>query len=141
MQIVYYFDKGSGICPVKKYLEQYYIDDHDTPKRNNRKRKLLADIAAKIDFLARSNGIPIPPISKPLHGYSYFEIRQRKDKAILIRIFYFCNNSKIVLLNAIEKPDNYDTYKETHKIKKLLDITQIYQNNFINNPNSYEEYS
>lgn len=140
MEVIYYFDKDLGYSPVKKYLAQY-ANNNDTTEKTNRKNKILADIDAKINFLKQNNGIPIPPISKPLREYNFFEVRQRKDRNILIRIFYFCHNSNIVLLNAFEKPDDYDTAKENRKIKKELEITKIYQNKFILNPNLYEKYN
>lgn len=131
MRAVYYHDPGLGYCPVKKYLEQF----------RKGKIKILADIDAKINFLLENNGRPIPPIAKPLNGYSFFEIRNRKTADTLIRIFYFCYEGKIVLLDALEKPSNYDTRREEKKIDKALVATDKYRRDFILNPKSYEEYN
>ncbi|MDP2656352.1 MAG: hypothetical protein Q8P11_02195 [bacterium] len=55
MKTVYYYDQTLKICPVKQYLSQYKI-----------KAKLLAEIDQKINHIIQSNGLPTPPISKPL---------------------------------------------------------------------------
>ena len=129
--VPYYHHDDLGYCPVKKYFEQY----------KSGKIEILANIDAKIKFLLENNGRPIPPIAKPLYGYSFFEIRSRKTADILIRIFYFCYGGKIVLLNALEKPSSYDTSKEKKKIEKILNLTAEYREKFILNPQTYEEYN
>jgi len=134
MIVVYYFDKKLNHCPVKEYLNHFN-------ENNSKDKKILADINARIKFVLQKEGIPTPPICKSLKNYHYFEIRSRKNKNTLIRIFYFRNREKIVLLSCLEKPDNYDSAKEDRKILKQLDKTQFYQNNFINDNTLYEEYN
>lgn len=140
MEPVYYRDTSSGCCPVKKYLKQYIKNDTDKPKEKNRKDKVLAELNIRIQFVLQNNGMPAPPLIKKLSGYDYFEIRSKKNQNILIRIFYFRHRDKIVLLNALEKPENYTGEREDRKIKKELDITQTYLNKFKINPNLYEKY-
>jgi hypothetical protein len=140
MRAVYYMDDSLGFCPVKIYLAQYIKKERDKSKEKNHKDNILSNIDAKIKFVVENSGLPIPPISLPLRSYSYFEIKHRKNKNILIRIFYFRHKDKIVLLNALEKPDNYNKIKEIKKIDKQLKITEEYKNKFISNPKLYEEY-
>ncbi|MDP2696018.1 MAG: hypothetical protein Q8O87_02060, partial [bacterium] len=78
MKVVYFFDKDSTLCPVKKYLEQFISNKKDTNKDNQRKNKLLAEIDQKIEYIRERNGKAIPPIAKPLMGYKFFEIRGGK---------------------------------------------------------------
>lgn len=140
MEVVYYYHKNLGYSPVKKYLEQYITKTNDSKKKFNRKNKILSDIDTRIKHVQGDNGRPSPPISKPLRGYSYFEIVAKKTAKILIRIFYFCYDKKIVLLSAIEKPTNYDTSREKKKIALEMKKAEEYQNNFKLNPKSYEKY-
>ncbi|MDO8261585.1 MAG: hypothetical protein Q7T50_08940, partial [Candidatus Magasanikbacteria bacterium] len=77
MKIVYYFDKESGSCPVKKYFEQYRILSNESLKNIKEKERMFVDIRAKIDFVLENYGRPVPPISKALKEYSYLEIRAR----------------------------------------------------------------
>ena len=132
MDIVYYYDDDLGFCPVKKYLE---LNDLNYNKRF----KLLAEIDQKINFIKENNGRPVLPIARPVHSYSFFEIKTRKDKDIVIRILYFCCINKIILLNAFEKPDNYKSNKEKKRIIKYYDVSQKYLNKFKLN-NYYEKY-
>ncbi len=140
MEVVYYYDANAGYCPVKTYLAKYRITKKDTIKKKNYKIKILSNVNAKIEHVVQNCGNPTPPISSKLSGYDYFEIKHRKDTNILIRIFYFRYENKTVLLNALEKPDNYDTKKEKRKIDKQLEITKEYKNKFIKNPKLYEKY-
>jgi phage-related protein len=127
MDIVYYYDKKEGNCPVKKYLESLELE-------------ILATIDAKISFLKEGNGSPAPPISFPLKGYNFFEIKNRKNKNTVIRVLYFCHTNRVVLLNAFEKPDNYSSSRVKKIIKKHYDLTEKCLNNFLLNPNYYEVY-
>ena len=131
MRAVYYYDRDTNTCPVERYFGELWAQN---------KKKTLADIDQKIQHVVRSNGLPTPPISTPLHGYSFFEVRTRKDKDILIRVLYFRHEDMVVLLNAFEKTDNYRSTKEKREIQKILDITKAYQQEFINDPILYEEY-
>jgi len=140
MEVVYYKDKASNCCPLKKYLDQYIKNDTEKPKERNRKDKILAEISGKIQYVLQNNGNPIPPLIKKLSGYDYFEIRSKKNQNILIRVFYFRHEDKIVLLNALEKPDNYSGEREDRKIEQELEITQGYLNKFKLNPKLYEKY-
>ncbi len=141
MDIVYYFDEELRFCPVKKYLHQYSFHDKDKASDIKRKQKILADIDAKIQHVKENQGRPTPPISKPLHGYSCFEILNPKDAKTVIRILYFRHQNKIVLLHAFEKPAKYSTDKEKKKVDKENKIGENYLNNFKINSNNYEKYS
>jgi len=140
MKIVYYFDEKLNCCPVKQYLKQYIVNNNDSVTKITRKEKILTDIDSKIKYVRENNGQPIPPISKPLHGYSFFEIKNRKNKNIVIRVLYFRHGDKIVLLNAFEKLDNYKTDREKKRIDKHYKLTDEYYNKFKLNPNNYENY-
>lgn len=141
MEVVYYKDESLNYCPVKKYLDQYIKNDADKPEQRSRKDKVLAEMNARIQNVLQNNGIAIPPLSKNLSGYDYFEIKLRKNQNILIRVFYFRHEDKIVLLNALEKPDNYNARgRDDREIEKELKITQDYLNKFRTNPKLYEKY-
>lgn len=133
MIIVYYYDPDLKFCPVKQYLSQFNAD-------NTKDVELLAVINRKIIFLSNQTSHPHPPISKSLQGYNFFEIRHRKNKNILIRLIYFCHEGKIILLNAFEKPDNYNSQKVKKNIEKILDITATYHQKYLENKNFYEKY-
>ena len=140
MLVVYYSDADLNICPVKKYFEQFKQNKNDSYEITERKLRILADIDQKIKFIAQNKGRPTPPISFPLHGYSFFEIKKRKNQNIVIRILYFRHEEKIVLLNAFEKPDNYSDKKTKKEINKHYQITNNYQSKFKQNPTLYENY-
>ena len=140
METVYYYNKESKSCPVKKYLEQYSINGKDKEPVIKRKQKILAGIDTKIKYVENNQGRPTPPISKPLHGYSCFEILNPKDAKTVIRILYFRHQEKIVLLHAFEKPTNYKTNKEKKKVDKENKIGEKYLNIFKLNPKNYEKY-
>jgi len=140
MEIVYYYDEYIKTCPVKEYLKQYLTKEKDSLSLIKRKHKILADIDTKINFVKENEGRPIPPISKPLHGYSFFEILNSKDSKTVIRILYFRYNNLIVLLHAFEKPASYNTEKERKRINKQNKTGEGYLNKFKLNPKSYEKY-
>jgi hypothetical protein len=140
MEPVYYRDASLGCCPVKKYLKRYIKNDADKPKERNRKYKVLAELNMRIQYVLQNNGITAPPLIKKLSGYDYFEIRSKKNHNILIRVFWFRHGDMIVLLNALEKPENYTGERENMRIKKELDVTQTYLNKFKINPKLYEKY-
>ena len=129
MEVVYYYDASLKCCPDKKYISQY-----------NDNVKLLAEISKKIEMIAQGNGIPLGSFSKKLTGCDSFEIKQRKDKNTVIRILYFLRQNKMILLNAFEKPDNYDTRKEKRKIDKQLELAERYIIKYKLNENLYEKY-
>lgn len=122
MKIVYYYDVDLRYCPVKKYLEKYLPYKGDKTLTINRKEKILIAIRKKIKFVSQNKGLPVGAIAKSLHGYSFFEIKNRKDKNIVIRILYFRYQDKIILLNAFEKSDNYKTNKEKNKLKNIIKL-------------------
>ncbi len=140
MEVVYYFDENIKRCPVKEYLKQYLTIEKDNLSIIKRRQKILADIDAKINFVKENEGRPIPPISKPLHGYSCFEILNPKDSKTVIRILYFRYKNMIVLLHAFEKPASYNTEKERKRIDKQNKIGEKYLNIFKLNPKCYEKY-
>lgn len=139
MKIVYYWDECSDLCPVKKYLEQYILDQNDSEKQETDKLSILADIHNKIIFAADNYGKDAAFIRK-LSGYGLIEIRQRKNKHILIRIVYARYDSRIVLLHAFEKPDNYDTSRIVQENDKEILKAKEYFEKFKFNPKLYEEY-
>jgi len=133
MNIIYYYDPDLKSCPVKQYLSQFNVFA-------TKDAKLIAAINSKIIFLSNRENHPCPPMSKPLRGYSFFEIGKNKTAKILIRVLYFCENGKMVLLNAFEKPDNYDSQKIKKGIEKIFDRTEIYRQKYLKNKNLYENY-
>lgn len=128
MQIVYYFEPSLRFCPAKAFLQQY-------------DSKIRAMVYEKIKYVLENQGMPSPPIVKLLHGYGFLEIRNRKDRNTVIRIFFFRYKDFIVLLNALEKPDAYDDKKTRCQIDRQLDLTEQYLNNFKSNPYLYENYT
>jgi hypothetical protein len=133
MEVVYYFANDLNLCPVKKYLELKGVS-------SDRRLRILAEIDQKIEYVRQNDGRPTPPISEPLRDYSFFEIKNRKDKNIVIRVLYFRYKNQIVLLNAFEKPDSYSTNKDRKIIEKYYQLTDNYYNQFKINPKSYEKY-
>ena len=87
MDIVYFYDESLKHCPVKEYLKQYLPTNKDKRSVILRKQKILASIGAKIEYIRDNGGKPIPPISKPLHGYSCFEILNSKIQGQLLEFF------------------------------------------------------
>jgi hypothetical protein len=142
MKIVYYFNKEKNISPVKDFLFKYDIKKDDSEKTVNHKIKVLAFIDQAIKFITENNGKPIPPIAKTIKGCKFHELRVR-DGGNLIRIFYFVYiREKIVLLNALEKPENYEKgqkKKIDKRIKEAIEITGKYYKNYLTNQ-TYEEY-
>jgi len=141
MDVVYYFDKNLGYCPVKKYLGKYIENTKDTKKEKDCKNKILIEIRAKIQAILENSGLSTGFISGRVKGYSLLKIRQKKNKNILIRILYFCHDNKMILLNAFEKPKNYKTKKEKRDIDKQFKIAETYKNKFKLNPKLYERYN
>ncbi|EKD94359.1 MAG: hypothetical protein ACD_26C00096G0002 [uncultured bacterium] len=139
MEVVYYFDEELQLCPVKKYLERFLIDEFDTERIKNKKKNILALIYKKVQYI-KDNPTESAGFLKTLHNHNFIEIKSRKNKNVVIRILYSRCNSKIVLLNAFEKPDNYDTDKIRKDVEKYYITTDKYLENFKNNPNSYENY-
>lgn len=62
------------------------------------------------------------------------------EKNILIRVIYFCCDERMILLNAFEKPDNYDSQKIKKNIEKIFDTTARYRQEYLKNKNLYEDY-
>lgn len=141
IEAIYYFDKDLGFCPVKKYLERYILKPKDKPKQRNHKIKILADIHTRIKHIINNKGVAVPPIAKPLHGYSFSEIKKGKGKDTVIRILWFCYKGKIVLLDAFEKSSHYTKNREKHEVEKNYERANKYYNKFKLNPKSYEEYT
>lgn len=141
MEVVYYYDKELEKCPVKEYFKKYLRIKKDSEFSARKKEKVLANIDQKINYVKENQGRPTPPISKPLHGYNFFEILNSKDSKTLIRILYFRYLEKIVLLHAFEKPTSYHTNKEKKKVEKQNLIADKYLNNFKSNPDIYEKYN
>ncbi len=142
MRIIYYFNQEKSVSPAKDFLYKYNIKKSDSEKTLNHKIKVLAFIDQAIKFIAENNGKPVPPIAKTIRAYKFYELRI-KDSSSLIRIFYFVYiREKLVLLNALEKPENYDkgTKKKIDKeIEKAIELANQYYKDFIINQ-TYEEY-
>ncbi|MFH1089685.1 MAG: hypothetical protein V1716_04660 [Candidatus Uhrbacteria bacterium] len=138
MEVVYYFDKDLNICPVKKYLERFISSESEKSKESDRKNRILATIDEKIQFI-KENPNSRAAFLSPLHTHNFVEIKSRKDKNIVIRILYFFYDHKMILLNAFEKPDNYDTNKIKKEIEKHYIKTDSFIIKFKNTP-TYEKY-
>ena len=140
MEVVYFYDENIKQCPVKEYFKKYLITKTDKENINKRKQKILADIDSKIDYIKENNGKPCPPISKPLHGYSCFEILNPKDEKNVIRILYFRYQNKMVLLHAFEKLAICHTNKDKKEVNKQNKIAEKNLNIFKIKPENYEKY-
>jgi hypothetical protein len=141
MKAVYYYDKQSNCCPVKKYLQSFLINKKDPIDIIERKTKLLIDLDNKIKKILDNECRPIPPIAKPLKQYGIIEITHRKDKNVVIRIIYSRCDDMMVLLLAFEKPDNYSSNKIKKEIDKQYKIAEFYKKLFILNKQLYENYN
>lgn len=139
MQVVYYYDQYLGFCPVGEYFNKYVVLDKDSNKI--RKEKILASIAAKIEYIRDNNGQPLPPQSKPSRGFSFFEIFNPKDANTVIRIVYFCYDDKMILLHDFEKPAKYNTNKIKKYVLRQYFLDEKYLNIFKLNPQNYEKYN
>ena len=80
MEVVYYFDIDLDLCPVKKYLELRGVNV-------DKKLRILAELDQKIEHVRQNEGRPTPPISEPLHNYSFFEIKTRKIKILSLEFY------------------------------------------------------
>lgn len=139
MEVVYYLDGDLNICPVRKYLKCFFPNKSDSPKTKDRKNSIIATIDQKIQFVKENPGRQASFLSK-LHDHNFIEIKNGKDENTVIRILYFIHNNKIVLLNAFEKPNKYDTHKAKKEVEKNYLITDVYVKKFKESPNSYETY-
>ncbi len=139
MEVTYYLDSDLNICPVKKYLECFLPNKFDTSKTTDRKNRILATIDQKIQFVKENPGRQASFLST-LHNHNFIEIKSGKDKNTVIRILYIIYNKKIVLLNAFEKSNKYDTNKAKKEVEKYYLITDVYVENFKRNPSCYESY-
>ncbi len=140
MDIVYYYDVTYGFSPVKEYFKNFLKNSKNSNCISKRRLKILANIEAKILFIQENQARPVPPISKPLHNYNFFEILSPKDANTLIRILYFRYENKMVLLHAYEKPAHYRSKKEKKHVDRQNKIAQEYLDNFKLKPNIYENY-
>ena len=75
--------------------------------------------------------------------YDFQEIRV-KEGDNLVRVLYFCyHQEKLVLLNAFEKPSQYQKNKKKvidKMIKDELNKAKEFYKAFISNPELYEKY-
>lgn len=133
MEVVYYFDEGSETCPVKEYLAEFLPGNHV------RNLKILATIDQKIKFIQENPGRQASFIGT-LHNHNFLEIKNGKDSNTVIRITYFIYNGKIILLNAFEKPSNYDTTRVKKEVEKHYFDADTYLVKFKENPNRYQSY-
>lgn len=114
----------------------------------------LSGIMARIKHIAGLGGHPAPPYAKPLQGSGkdLNEIRCIYDEENLLRIYYFVDreNQKMVLMNAIIKPDgekNASRYdggrgKKLEKdIQKSIQTAQELKIKYTLSPDDYEQLS
>jgi len=139
MEVIYYFDNDLKMCPVKKYLERFITNKSDGNKPKERKQRILAEIDEKIQHIKENPNNVSAAFLGTLHGHNFIEIKTRKDSRTVIRILYTRDNFKIVLLNAFEKPDNYDTNKVRKVIEKHYTVTDSYLRKY-KKYKKYEEY-
>lgn len=144
MKIIYYYNTNLQTAPAKQFLSKYDIKSSDNQKQKNHKDNMVLLIDGVIRKAAENKGIVGGLFSKPLKGMPFQEFRI-KDSDNLNRIFYFCyHQDMLVLLNGFDKPDIKGERKKKRKVnkeeKKILAQTKEYYNDFINNPNNYEEY-
>lgn len=140
MEVIYYFDDDLKFCPVKKYLEHFMANKSDGSKIKERKQRILVTIDAKIQHVKENPNDISASFLSPLHGHNFIEIKTSKNQNTTIRILYTRDNLKIVLLNAFEKPANYDTTKIKKEIEKHYAITDLYVKKYKKNKQNYEKY-
>ena len=133
LDIVCYCTK-SGVVPIKDFFQQYAYSE---------KIKELARIRAVIKITAERGGIAGGQYSSPLQDYDFQEMKIKEGEN-LVRILYFCyHEEKLVLLNALKKPNLYEKAKK-NRVKKIIakthEETQLYYEDFINNPTNYEKF-
>jgi len=128
MDIFYYHDKASCVCPVKEYLRKFLGKD-----------KLLADIDGKIRAIARRGNISLP-LGKPLPNYSISEI-MKSFNPIEIRLLCAIIRNELILFHAFDKPMHYENKKKINRlIEKNYNIAENYYNIFLKNEKNKEEY-
>jgi hypothetical protein len=131
MNIFYYRDFNSGLCPVKEYLRKFTGKD-----------KLLADLDGKIRSIARK-GVVSPPLAKPLQNYSISEI-MKSFRDIEIRLLCAPVSNEFILFHAFDKPMHYENIKKINRqIEKNYNKAEGYYNIFKNekdNEKYKEEY-
>ncbi|MDD4531723.1 MAG: hypothetical protein PHH21_03410 [Candidatus Pacebacteria bacterium] len=125
MEIVYYSNNNDG-CPVKEYFN-----------RLKGRVRLLVDIDSKLRHTKENKN---SHLLSALHGYNFFEIKQRKNKNTVIRILVYFYKDKFALLNVFEKPDNYKETRIKKDIDKNYSKTKEYLEKFLLNPSNYEKY-
>jgi len=126
MEIIYYSNKNDG-CPVKDYFNQL-----------KGRVRLLVDIDSKLRHVKENKH---SHLLSALHGYNFFEIKQRKNESTVIRILVYFYKDKFVLLNVFEKPDNYKEIKIKKEIDRNYNKTKEYLDKFLLNSNNYEKYN
>lgn len=143
LKIICYYNTQLNIIPVKEFLKRYIPTKNDNSKHLDHKIKIFALIDKIIKHTAENGGVPKEPFSSWLHGFNFFEIKCRDgDKLIRILSFRY-NNEKLVLLCAYEKPKLYQKggkKKTVRSIEKENRKAQGYYEDFIINPQNYEEY-
>jgi hypothetical protein len=131
MNIFYYRDIKSNVCPVKEYLKKFL-----------RKDKLLADLDGKIKNIAQRGSISLP-LAKSLQNYSISEI-MKSFHNIEIRLLCAVINGDLILLHGFDKPKHYENIKKINKyIERNYNIGQNYYNLLKNrkeNEKNKEEY-
>ena len=135
MDIVYY-RTDSGICPARAVTEAFLSDLSD-----NKRVKALQKIDATVKL--RAEGGRMGDFSAPVDGHHFqkFRIKVGDD---LIRIFYIpYQDKRLVLLNAIVKPDQYEGgkgKKVENEIERVETETEGYYEDYLKKPDNYEAY-
>lgn len=140
LQIVYFCKNNKDkklIGPVKDYLDSIIKSSQALEKRGKTKqarrvKNLALRLFAIIQHAAEHEGIVHPPLGDKMHGYPFFELRQKHGKQ-LIRIFYFTyHKEKLVLLHVYDKKEGNAAkqaeIKQAHKNYKL----------YLSNPKKHE---
>jgi len=123
-------------APFLEYLEKYAIQDRDSNKKKVLKLKQLANIQSHLEHLISNKGkYDLPPLAQKYKNRN-IGILKIKESSKLVRIAFFTKQgSKIILLNAIDKPKLYEKGKKQQvdkMIENFLDQAEEYKNNYLN---------
>lgn len=139
MEIWYFKNPETGLCPVLEYLGMFRPEKGDSASVQRRKLSLRAKIDARLNHVSCQDGNLTYP-AKPLRNFPFLEICLNKDSNILIRVCCVRCFGGMLLLHAFEKPSNYDTEKDRRSINREYEKANIYYNAFLKNPTLKEKY-
>ena len=143
MQLVCYMAED-GSVPIKEFLWRYVPGNKDSQKNILKKQRAYSKLKSIIDLTLERKGLVGGEFTSHLKGdYDFQEIRV-KEGDNLVRVLYFCyHQEKLVLLNAFEKPSQYQKNKKKvidKMIKDELNKAKEFYKAFISNPELYEKY-